>query len=113
MAFWKSMESGRPLGHPASTRCLRALTKTSRHRNIVVTYRLIAIGLWAALLLSTADGVAATDYVADAEGLLAKGQVRAAEIQLKNAVRSDPSNMLAHYRLALVQLQLGEAAAAE
>ena len=78
-----------------------------------MTYRLIAIGLWASLILSSADGIAATDYVADAEGLLTKGQVRAAEIQLKNAVRSDPSNMLAHYRLALVQLQLGEAAAAE
>jgi putative PEP-CTERM system TPR-repeat lipoprotein len=78
-----------------------------------VRYRFIAIVWLAALLLSRAQGVAATNYVADAESLLAKGQMRAAEIQLKNAVRSDPSDMLAHYRLAVVQLQLGEAAAAE
>jgi putative PEP-CTERM system TPR-repeat lipoprotein len=66
-----------------------------------------------AALVAAAEAGAATNYVAEAESLLAKGQLRAAEIQLKNAVRSDPTDMQAHYRLALVQLQLGEAAAAE
>src|ERR1051326_1300034 len=58
-------------------------------------------------------GAQGTDYLNDADRLQAKGQLRAAEIQLKNAVRSEPKNMAAHYRLAMIQLQLGEAAAAE
>ena len=70
------------------------------------------------LLFSTALSAHAalgqgSEYLSDAERLLAKGELKAAEIQLKNAVRTDPQNMAAHYRLAVVQLQLGEAAAAE
>jgi Tfp pilus assembly protein PilF len=60
-----------------------------------------------------AAGAQGTDYLTNAESLQAKGQLKAAEIQLKNAVRSDPTNMAAHYRLALIELQLGEAVAAE
>src|SRR5947207_13415301 len=67
----------------------------------------------ASLLTASSVGAQGTDYLNDAESLAAKGELRAAEIQLKNAVRSDPKNMVAHYRLALLQLQLGEAAAAE
>ena len=55
----------------------------------------------------------AADYVAQAEAFLAKGQLKAAEIELKKAVQADPQNLSAHYRLATVQMQLGEAAAAE
>jgi putative PEP-CTERM system TPR-repeat lipoprotein len=59
------------------------------------------------------DRVLAADYVAQAESFLAKGQLKAAEIELKKAIQADPQNMAAHYRLATVQMQLGEAAAAE
>lgn len=55
----------------------------------------------------------AADYVSQADGFLAKGQLKAAEIELKKAVQADAQNFAAHYRLASVQLQLGEAAAAE
>lgn len=55
----------------------------------------------------------AADYVAQADAFLAKGQLKAAEIELKKAVQADAQNIAAHYRLASVQLQLGEAAAAE
>src|SRR5262249_39656773 len=65
------------------------------------------------IALITRVAGAESDYVADAEKLLAKGDLRAAEIQLKNAVRSDPKNMAAHYRLAVIELQLGNAAAAD
>ena len=69
--------------------------------------------LFAAIIATTVVAAQATDYVADADRLTAKGDLKAAEIQLKNAVRSDPKNMVAHYRLAVIELQLGQAAAAE
>ena len=76
-------------------------------------YRFLGLAFLASLLTTSAVGSEGTDYLNDAERLQAKGQLRAAEIQLKNAVRSDPKNLAAHYRLAVIQLQLGEAAAAE
>lgn len=80
--------------------------------------RLFEITLWLGLLsvgLSAGAPCAfgSTGYLDEAQQLEASGQLRAAEIELKNAVRSDQSNMTAHYRLAVVELQLGEAAAAE
>jgi putative PEP-CTERM system TPR-repeat lipoprotein len=78
-----------------------------------VKYRIIGVALLGLALTSRLAGAAESDPLAEAEALVAKGQLRAAEIQLKNAVRSDPKNMAAHYRLAVVQLQLGNAAAAE
>jgi putative PEP-CTERM system TPR-repeat lipoprotein len=74
---------------------------------------LLPVLLFAAAVAGIPTLAGAASYLDEAQRLLAKGQLRAAEIELKNAVRSDPSNMTAHYRLALVQLQLGEAAAAE
>src|SRR3954447_195701 len=80
---------------------------------MVVSHRVILILRAAALLLPVCSAQAETNYVAEAERLLGQGQLRAAEIQLKNAVRTDPANMLAHYRLATVHLQLGDPVAAE
>src|SRR6266550_4437324 len=79
----------------------------------MVNYRFIGVVLLGIALTVRVAGAAGSDYLAEAEGLLAKGELKAAEIQLKNAVRSDPKNMAAHYRLALIQLQLGDATAAE
>src|SRR6266550_6848729 len=79
----------------------------------MVNYRFIGVVLLGIALTVRVAGAAGSDYLAEAEGLLAKGELKAAEIQLKNAVRSDPKNMAAHYRLAVLELQLGNAAAAE
>ena len=66
------------------------------------------------LALAALTGAArANDYLNDAKRLIAAGDLRAARIQLKNAVRSEPQNMEAHYRLGWVYLQLGEPVAAE
>ena len=74
----------------------------------------LALGLLSAGLLAGASrALGATDYLDEAQHLEATGQFRAAEIELKNAVRADQSNMNAHYRLAVLELRLGEAAAAE
>ena len=42
-----------------------------------------------------------------------KGDVRAAQIDLRNAVRSDPQNGEAHYWLGRVSFELGDPVAAE
>ncbi len=56
----------------------------------------------------------ARDYLDDArKRSLQKGDVRAAQIQLRNAVRSDPQNAEAHFQLARVSLELGDPVAAE
>ena len=76
-------------------------------------YRIPGMTVFGLALAMRAALAAGPDYLADAENLVAKGDLKAAEIQLKNALRSDPKNMAAHYRLAVIQLQLGNAQAAE
>jgi putative PEP-CTERM system TPR-repeat lipoprotein len=66
----------------------------------------------ASLLLRPAVGHAA-DYLADARAALDKGDLKTAQIELRNAVRSDPQNAAARFMLAKVQLELGDPAAAE
>src|SRR6516162_2590507 len=51
--------------------------------------------------------------VKEAEQYVAKGDLRAAEIELRNAVRQSPDNPVIRARLAQVYLDLGHAASAE
>ncbi len=55
----------------------------------------------------------AADYMADARSALQKGDLRTAQIELRNAVRADPQNATARFLLAKVQLELGDPVAAE
>ena len=55
----------------------------------------------------------ARDDLADARASLAKGDLKTAQIQLRNAVRDDPQNAEAHYQLGALSLQLGDGAAAQ
>jgi len=52
-------------------------------------------------------------FVKDAEQSIARGNLKAAEIEFKNAVRQSPQDPIIRVRLAQVYLQLGDAAAAE
>jgi putative PEP-CTERM system TPR-repeat lipoprotein len=52
-------------------------------------------------------------YLSDARDALKKGDLRTAEIDLHNAVRSDPQNGEAHYWLGRVSFELGDPVAAE
>ena len=70
--------------------------------------RLLAAALFAILPLA-AHG----NDLADARQALQTGDLRAARIDLRNAVRSDPQNAQAHYWLAKVSLDLGDPVAAE
>src|SRR3954447_19138500 len=53
------------------------------------------------------------DELADARKALQKGDLKAAQINLRNAVRSDPQNAEAHYWLGKVSLEMGDPGAAE
>ncbi len=70
----------------------------------------IAAALW--LGAAAGSGIAA-DYLQSAQSALRKGDLRTAQIELRNAVRSDPQNAEARFLLAEVQLQLGDPVAAE
>lgn len=54
----------------------------------------------------------ADEYVAEANESLAKGEVKAAVIQLKNALQTDPSHVQARLMLGSLHLRNGDAAAA-
>ncbi|MBO0710067.1 MAG: PEP-CTERM system TPR-repeat protein PrsT [Acetobacteraceae bacterium] len=68
------------------------------------------VGVGAALLPSLAH---ARDYLADAREAMQKGDLKSAQIELRNAVRDDPQNAEAHYQLGRVNLFLGDPVAAE
>ena len=70
----------------------------------------VLVAGWALLWPSLAD---ARDYLSDARQALQKGDLKTAQIQLRNAVREDPQNAEAHFQLARVNLQLGDPVAAE
>ncbi len=78
----------------------------------------IILGAVLVLLLAGAGGgyyvfTHRANAIQSAHQLLAKGDIRAAAIQLRNAVRDDPSNAEAHALLAQTQLVLGDPIAAE
>ncbi len=69
----------------------------------------LLLTVWLGILPATAHA----DDLADARKALQKGDLRAAQINLRNAVRSDPQDAEAHFWLGKVSLELGDAVAAE
>src|SRR5450631_1227911 len=53
------------------------------------------------------------DYMSNARDSLKKGDLKSAQIDLRNAVRNDPQNAEAHYWLGRVAFELGDPVAAE
>src|SRR5262245_33030375 len=75
-----------------------------------------ALLLTVALLMTTysiSHAKESSASVNDAEQYLAKGDAKAAEIELRNATRESPDDPMLRTRLAQVYLQLGDAVAAE
>src|ERR1700760_21944 len=56
---------------------------------------------------------AQADDLDDARAAMQKGDLRTAQIHLRNAVRSDPQNAEAHYWLGRVDFELGDPVASE
>src|SRR5437667_1738351 len=79
-------------------------------------------GVWLSFALAAATFTAISaaaaakesfESVKEAEQYVAKGDLKAAEIELKNAVRQSPQDPILRARLAQVYLRLGDAAMAE
>ena len=61
-----------------------------------------------ALALQAAYAKDSTASIRDAEQYVAKGNLKAAEIELRNAIREAPQDPVLHARLAQICLQLGD-----
>jgi putative PEP-CTERM system TPR-repeat lipoprotein len=77
-----------------------------RHRSVLW----LLLGAWIGVWPLAAH---AANYLAEAHTALRKGDLRTAQIDLRNAVRADPQNAEAHYYLGQVSLELGDPVAAE
>src|SRR3984893_10985273 len=75
--------------------------------------RIVVAGAVVALAWSAAYAKDTTASVKEAEQYIAQGDLKAAEIQLRNAIRDAPQDPVPRARLAEVYLQLGDAPAAE
>jgi cellulose synthase operon protein C len=69
----------------------------------------IVLGTW----LGAFPVAAQADYLSGAKASLRKGDLRSAQIDLRNAVRNDPQDAEAHYWLGRVTFELGDPVASE
>ncbi len=69
----------------------------------------IVLGAWMGVWPIAAHA----DYMSNARASLKKGDLKSAQIDLRNAVRGDPQNAEAHYLLGKVAIELGDPVAAE
>ena len=69
--------------------------------------------LWVGAFALLWPAMANADYLSDGKKAFAKGDLRTAAVQLRNAVRTDPQNGEAHFMLARTQFELGDLSAAE
>lgn len=72
---------------------------------------LVFVGILSTVLVWPAYALA--DHVSSARAAIKKGDLRAAQIELRNAIRNDPQNAEAHYWFGRVAIELGDPVAAE
>jgi cellulose synthase operon protein C len=75
--------------------------------------RIVVAGAFATLAWSAAYAEDSTASIKEAEQSIAQGNLKAAEIELRNAIRNAPQDPVLRARLAEVYLQLGDAQSAE
>src|SRR6516164_11529519 len=88
----------------------KAMPRAQRHRIWQPLAFAAAIFVLACLGANAKDSATS---VKEAEQYVAKGDLRAAEIELRNAARQSPDNPVIRARLAQVYLGLGDAPSAE
>ena len=74
---------------------------------------IVVAGALAALACPAAYAKDSTAYVKEAEQYIVQGNLKAAELQLRNAIREAPQDPVLRARLAEVYLQLGDPVSAE
>src|SRR5262250_1245033 len=87
----------------------KAMRKAQRHyvwRSVAVAAALLAIGVGA-------NAKGSSNSVKESVQYLAKGDLKAAEIEMRNAIRQSPDDPVIRARLAQVYLDFGDAASAE
>lgn len=72
----------------------------------------VALALWVAIAPQHAVAAKADDYVAEAREFIAEGELKAAVIELKNALQADPSHVEARLQLGALYLRSSDGAAA-
>jgi Tfp pilus assembly protein PilF len=87
----------------------KAMLKARRH---LCSFLAFAAALLTIVCLG-ADAKESSTSIKDAEQYVSKGDLKAAEIELRNAVRQSPDNPIIRARLAQVYLDLGDATSAE
>jgi putative PEP-CTERM system TPR-repeat lipoprotein len=88
-----------------------AKSTAARRRGGLVYFAVLAVML--AALSSCGDRKSAADYIKAAEAHLASGDIRAATVELKNALQKEPKNTTARVLLGQAYLDLSDASAAE
>src|SRR5215471_15916753 len=74
---------------------------------------IVTVGVLAAFTCPAAYAKDSSAYVKEADEYIVQGNLKAAEIQLRNAIREAPQDPVLRARLAEVYLQLDDAVAAE
>src|SRR4030088_768076 len=69
----------------------------------------IIMGAW----IGACPLAAHADYLSSAKASLQQGDLKSAQIELRNAVRADPQNAEAHYWLGRVSFELGDPVASQ
>lgn len=77
-----------------------------RYGRFLAVLAVAAVAIWPL-------GAHAADFLANARLALQKGDLKAAQVQLLNAVKADPQNAETRYLLARVEFDLGDPVAAE
>lgn len=89
------------------------MTRFPAARALAVLVTLITVGPVLSACDDPVASLSAEEYIARAQEQFDKGHLRAARIELQNALQKQPANPLAHWWLAKIYVDIGDGTAAE